>query len=303
MTEKQAGLSALGVAYSRAYHAKHESPKIFDDHLAPSLFTPEEFEQTGRMWASLLPYIDPELAASNPDPSVALGRVAQFQGAITLGRSRYTEDRLEEAIPQGIRQYVILGAGMDTFAYRRSDLDGRLQVFELDHPATQALKRERVSRFGKPQPANLHYVATDFTQERLSDALANSAYDAGQLSFFGWLGVSYYLTREVVYETLREIAANAAPGSVIVFDYMDEDAFIPEKTAKRVQMIQSMAATLGEPMKAGFDPATLGAELTRLGWRLNENLSPAEIEARYFQGRKDHYHAIEHIHFARAVVV
>ena len=302
MTEKQAGLSALGVAYSRAHHARYATPKIFDDHLAPSLFTPEEFEQTGQMWASLLPYIDPELAASNPSPSAALARVVQFQGAITLGRSRYTEDCLEAASASGVRQYVILGAGMDTFAYRRPDLADRLQVFEVDHPATQALKRERVARFGQDHPSNLHYIATDFTKERLSDALADSTYDPTQLSFFGWLGVSYYLTREVVFDTLREIASNAAPGSIIVFDYMDEDAFVPEKTAKRVQMIQSMAATLGEPMKAGFNPSTLGAELAPLGWRLDENLSPAEIEARYFQGRQDQYHAIEHIHFARAVV-
>src|SRR5688572_12940747 len=133
MTEKQAGLSALGVAYSRAYHARHESPKIFDDHLAPSLFTPEEFDQTGQMWASLLPYIDPELAASRPDHEAALARVVQFQGAITLGRSRYTEDCLEAAITQGVEQYVILGAGMDTFAYRRPDLADRIQVFEVDH--------------------------------------------------------------------------------------------------------------------------------------------------------------------------
>ena len=145
MTEKQAGLSALGMAYMRAYHATHDSPQIFDDFLAAALFTPEELAQTDQTWAGLLQYTDPELAALNPDQATALAWVVQGQGAITLGRSRYTEDSLVDAIRNGVRQYILLGAGLDTFAYRRPDLADRLHVFEVDHPATQALKRERVA--------------------------------------------------------------------------------------------------------------------------------------------------------------
>ena len=103
-------------------------------------------------------------------------------------------------------------------------------------------------------------------------------------------------------DALRAQCYTAAPGSTLVFDYMDTDAFIPEKTARRVQLMQSMARQLGEPLKAGFDPLALAADLDRLGLRLEENLDPAAIEARYFQGRSDHYHAIEQVHFARAVV-
>jgi len=123
------------------------------------------------------------------------------------------------------------------------------------------------------------------------------------LSFFSWLGVSFYLTREVVFDTLQSLASGAARGSTIVFDYLDADAFIPEKVSKRVQQMQWMAAQLGEPMKAGFDPLALSADLDRIGLRLEENLDPATIEARYFQGRSDHYHAVEHFHYARAVVI
>ena len=303
MTEKQAGLSAIAMAYARAYHATHDSPKIFDDFLADSLFTQEEHIQMDQIWAGLLKYIDPELAATNPDPATALAWVVQLtNGPMTLGRSRYTEDSLEEAIRKGVRQYIILGAGFDTFAFRRPDLADRLQVFEVDHPATQALKREGVSRQSWNHPMNLHYISTDFAQESLADALGRSPYDPSQLSFFSWLGVSFYLTREVVFDTLRGIASIAAQGSTIVFDYMDTDAFIPEKVAKRVQLMQWMAEQLGEPMKAGFDPLTLGADLDRLGLRLEENLDPAAIEARYYQGRSDRYHAVEHVHFARVVV-
>jgi methyltransferase (TIGR00027 family) len=304
MAEKQSGLTAIVMAYSRAYHATHESDKIFDDFLADSLFTPEERTQTNRDWANMLQYVAPELAATNPDPMTALAWVVQLtNGPITLPRSRYAEDSLEKAIQAGVRQYIILGSGLDTFAYRRPDLSDRLQIFELDHPATQAMKQSRVARAEWKHPSNLHYVPVDFTKESLSSALARSSYDSTQLSFFSWLGVSYYLPREVVFDTLQEIKFNTAQGSPIVFDYLDADAFVPEKVSKRVQQMQWMAAQLGEPMKAGFDPLMLSTELEKLGLRLEENLSPAAIESRYFQNRSDRYHAVEHFHYAKAVVV
>lgn len=302
MSEKQAGLTALAMAYARAFHARHVTPKIFDDFLAESLFTPEERDKTERDWASTLPYLDPELAAANPDLTSAVARiVALTNGPITLPRSRYAEDRLAEAVEAGARQYVILGAGLDTFAWRRPDLADRLQIFEVDHPATQALKRERVERQPWGHPANLHYVAADLAQESLADALRRSPFDPAQRSFFGWLGVTYYLTREVVFETLRGIASISAPGDTVVFDYLDADAFDPAKVAKRVAQMIQMASYLGEPMKAAFEPSALAAELAGVGLRLEENLDPAAIEARYFQGRTDGYHAVEHFHYARAV--
>jgi methyltransferase (TIGR00027 family) len=304
MAEKQSGLTAIAMAYSRAYHATHDSHKIFDDFLADSLFTPEERAQTNRDWASMLKYIAPELAATNPDPTTALAWVVQLtNGPITLPRSRYAEDSLGKAIQAGVRQYIILGSGLDTFAYRRPDLSDRLQIFELDHPATQAMKQNRVTRAGWKHPSNLHFVPIDFTKESLSSALGRSPYNSTQLSFFSWLGVSFYLHREVVFDTLRDISSNTVQGSTIVFDYLDADAFIPEKVSKRVQQMQRMAAQLGEPMKAGFDPLTLSASLIQVGLRLEENLTPADIEARYFQGRSDRYHAIEHFHYAKAIVV
>ena len=304
MTEKQAGLSALAMAYARAYHATHDSPKIFDDFLANSLFTPKELAERDQTWAGLLQYVAPELAATHPDPATATAWVIQLtNGPITLPRSRYAEDSLEESIPQGVRQYVILGAGFDTFAYRRPDLADRLQIFELDHPATQAIKFERVAAAGWTHPANLHFVPVDFTRESLEDTLGRSRYQADKLSFFSWLGVSFYLTREVVLDTLQSIASIATPGSTVVFDYLHTDAYDPEKAGKRMQQMQWMATQLGEPMQSGFDPLALAADLDAHGLRLQENLDPAAIEARYFQGRSDRYHAIEHFHYAKAVVI
>jgi O-methyltransferase involved in polyketide biosynthesis len=142
----------------------------------------------------------------------------------------------------------------------------------------------------------------DFTKESLVTALKRSTYDLQTLSFFSWLGVTYYLTCDMVFDTLRSIADIAPAGSTIIFDYLDTDAFVPERAAKRVQRMQEIVRRAGEPMKTGFDPSTLAADLASIGLRLHENLGPSAIEERYFQGRTDGYHAFEHVHFAWAVV-
>lgn len=303
MQERQAGITALITAYARAYHATHDSPKIFDDFVADQMYTPEEHILFDQSLAGNLKDIDPELARSHPDQATALGRVMQLHYApVTLSRSRYTEDCLAQALKQGVQQYVILGAGFDTFAFRRPELAGQLEIFEVDHPVTQAQKRQRIAYAGWDLPAHLHFVPIDFTQESLPDALRRSAYDAQKTSFFSWLGVTFYLTGEVVFDTLRAISGMAARGSTLVFDYMDADAFIPEKAGKRIQYMQKNAAMVGEPMKGGFDAQALAAKLAGVGFHLEEDLGPADIEGRYFQDRRDQYHAFEHVHFARAAV-
>ncbi len=304
MDEKWASITALITAYCRGYHATHDFPKIFDDFLAADLFTAEEHLAFDQQLAGQLQVINPERAAANPDQATALACVMQtHNGPITLSRSRYTEDQLAAALEQGVQQYVILGAGFDTFAFRRPDLAGLLRVFEIDHPATQALKRQRLALLGRAFPAHLLFVPIDFTTQRLADVLRQSAYDPRRKSFFSWLGVTYYLTPEVVFDTLRDVAAVAPRGSVIVFDYMDADAFRPGRAARRIQLMQAIARQVGERMQAGFDPIDLAADLDPAGFRLEEDLGPAEIEARYFQHRADEYHAFEHVHFARAVVM
>lgn len=304
MEARQAGITALVTAYCRAYHATHDSPKIFDDFKADDLYTEEEHIQFDRNLAEMVKAIDPDLAATNPDQETALAAVMQLMhGPVTLSRSRYAEDCLEAAIQHGVRQYVILGAGFDTFAFRHPELLERVQVFEVDHPITQAMKQQRIAIPGWDIPAQLHFVPVDFNKESLTDALQRSSYDPRQLSFFSWLGVTYYLTHEVVFATLQAIANIAPAGSTAVFDYMDADAFVPEKAAKRTQMMQATAQRVGEPMQSGFDPLALADDLRRVGFNLEENLSPAEIESRYFQNRADRYHAFEHVHFARAAVL
>ena len=303
MDPNRASITALITAYCRGYHATHDAPLIFDDFLADRLFTAEEHIAFDRNLAETLQLINPDRAASQPDQATALACVMQtHNGPITLSRSRYTEDQLIAALERGVQQYVILGAGFDTFAFRRPELLDRLEVFEVDHPATQAMKQQRLALLDRPYPPQLHFVPIDFLTDRLADALQASAYDPREKSFFSWLGVTYYLTREAIFETLRAVAALAPTGSPIVFDYLDAAAFTSEQTAHRVQLLQAIASRVGEPMQTGFDPDALATDLDRVGFRLEEDLGPAEIEARYFQQRNDEYHAFEQVHFTRAVV-
>ncbi|GGE07339.1 hypothetical protein GCM10011571_05750 [Marinithermofilum abyssi] len=214
-----------------------------------------------------------------------------------LSRSRYTEDNLDQAVKQGMEQYVILGAGMDTFAFRRPDLLSQVQVFEVDHPATQAFKLNRLAELGWEIPSNLHFVPVDFTQESLADALKGTSYDLQTKSFFSWLGVTMYLTRNEVFATLRSITDIAPVGSAVIFDY-----FVPEEATPHMKEMQEDLRKIGEPIKTTFDPSTLAFELESLGLRLHENLSPSDIQERYFQSQTDGYYASKHVRFGWAVV-
>lgn len=303
MKKNKGSLTALLTAYARAYHALHDEPKIFDDYLAYQFFTEEERTYFEQNIAGSLKFFDPERAASCPDQAAALACYMRIQGCpTTISRSRYTEDCLEAALRQGVRQYVILGAGMDTFAFRRLDLAGQLEVFEIDHPLTQAFKLSRLKELGWEQPGHLHFIPVDFTKENLAAALRQSPYDPRKLSFFSWLGVTIYLNRAEVFATLRAIAGIAPTGSSIVFDYLDTDAFTPGKASKQAQKMREIVQRVGEPLKGSFDPAALGADLAGTGLVLHENLRPSDIEERYYQGRTDGYHAFEHVHFAHARV-
>jgi methyltransferase (TIGR00027 family) len=302
MKANQAGITALITAYARAYHATHASPVIFDDFLAADLFSDSEVITFNRNLAGLAQLVNP-LEASSMDDTAALDCVMRTMNCpITVSRGCYAEESLAAAAQTGCSQYVILGAGLDTFVFRKPDLAAQLQVFEVDHPVTQQLKRQRVAGWKLAHPDRWHLVAMDFEQETLAGALATSQYDPARVGLFSWLGVTYYLTREAVCATLRSIAEISPAGSSVVFDYMDQDAFRPERAGKRVQTMQMIAQAVGEPMKCGFDPADLPQVLAELGLRLEESLSPNEIEDRYFRNRQDNMHAFENVHFARALV-
>ena len=216
--------------------------------------------------------------------------VSQLSAAPTvLARARYTEDRLALAIQRGVSQYVLIGAGLDTFALRRADLSDRLSVFELDHPSSQADKRERLTAAGLAIPDNLYFCPIDFERESVIDALGRMPFRFDQAAIFGWLGVTMYLTRQAVEGTLLAIGRGAA-GSEIIFDFMHPDAFA-ETAPPSIRKMLERARAVGEPMVTGIDPASLSPMLEAAGWTVVEQLDAAEVDRRYFAGRSDGYRA------------
>ncbi|MGA2676913.1 MAG: SAM-dependent methyltransferase [Methanobacterium sp.] len=249
-------------------------------------------------------YLDPEKAALLNDHKKSLDWMMHSWVAtpLVVSRARYTEDILLKVVHHGLDQYVILGAGIDTFPFRGSNILKKLKIFEIDHPATQAFKCNRLAELGWKLPPQLNFIPLDFTKDSLEIVLKNSSYVTQDLSFFSWLGVTYYLSRDVVFDTMQNITNIAPPGSSIIFDYFDTDAYVPEKASERVLKQIEFLSSQNEPLKTGFEPSKLGVELENIGLHLCENLSPYDIQKRYFQGRTDGLHAWEHAHIAWAVV-
>jgi methyltransferase (TIGR00027 family) len=303
MQDNQVSKTALGTTFMRSYHATHDTPKIFDDILANQFLTEKEYSQLAQYWIQRFSQVDPAGAKSCSNPDEALRKVLQrWTGtSIVLSRAKYTEEILEKAVNHGIRQYVILGAGMDTFAFRRSDILKHLQVFEIDHPATQAFKRNRLAELGWSLPEQLHFIPLDFTKEDLASALSRSTYDPEALTFFSWLGVTPYLPCQTIFDTLHTIARISSRGSMVVFDYLDIDAYNPQKQSDYIKSLIASLKERGEPVMTGFDPDRLGEDLAKLGWHIQEDLSPSAIQDRYFKERTDGYAAMEFGRLAQAV--
>lgn len=281
--------TAVVMAFLRAHHARHGDPKIFDDFLAGRLITADEAAAIERRAIDALRRLRPEVDQRRIDHASLLREALSVRGAQAeiIARARFTEDRLLHALKTGVTQYVILGAGLDTFALRRPDLQDQLEVFEIDRPAFQGSKRARLDAAGLACPANLHLLAADFEHDSLADILLRSAYQSDRKAFFSCLGVSFYLSAETVFDLLRAIRRVAAPGSLLALDYLDLEAFDPAKASPQIKEIMDAVRGVGEPMRSGFDPHRLPADLRQLGFRIVEAVDPDT----------------QHFHFVAAEVV
>ncbi len=201
-------------------------------------------------------------------------------------RSRYAEDQLARAVERGVGQYVVLGAGLDTFAYRNPFRSEGLRVFEVDHPATQAWKRQRLEEADIPVPLELTFAAVDFERESLADGLLRAGFDVHRAAFFSWLGVTPYLSRSAFDATLGFIASMPR-ASGVAFDYAVERRMLTPRQQIALDAMSERVARAGEPFQLFFDPAALARDLAREGFRDIEDLDGEAINARYFAGRAD----------------
>jgi methyltransferase (TIGR00027 family) len=288
----------------RAVHTRLDRPALIDDPWGDRLILDEELEA---LWRAAEPGLGPEASAhvagleSLADRVDAVLRMHPTYPTIIV-RTRHAEDALAAAVARGARQYVIVGAGMDSFALRQPGFARELEIFEVDHPATQEFKRRRLDDSGVAIPDRLHFVAADLSVEALGSALGRSSFARGELSFLSWLGVTSYLTREANLATLREIAFCTAPGSELVFTYIDQREFEPATASAEARRIRAGLAAAGEPWVSGFSPARLQDDLSAVGLILLEDLGGDELRARYCAGRQDGLAPSRYMHVARARV-
>ena len=256
----------------RAFHLAYDRPVIFEDPFAADL--------TNGFLRLML--------GSRFVYRTVLDRMLGLRPIIaqSVARARYAEDELNKSAFR-VRQYVVIGAGMDSFALRRSDLSESLRVYEIDHPATQQTKRERLSGLGVALPANLEFVPANLESESVAAALARSSYSHSEQSFFSWMGTTPYLTKEAVFATLASVSSCAAPGSHLIFDHLLPDDMLGRQDVELRDRGNRLLKFIGEPLITALDPRTLGNELAALGFDLLESLSPAEQKTRYFSARTD----------------
>ncbi len=258
--------TAVRTALWRALHvAVDPPPHVFADELGLRLANP------GEGWRH----------RDDMDPATA-GRYR----AGMVARARFVEDLVTERAARGVGQYVILGAGLDTFAQRRPEVAARLRVFEVDQPGPQAWKRARLAELGLAVPDWLHFVPVDFETASWWERLTAAGFAPDEPAVVASTGVSMYLTKEANAATLRRIAG-FAPGSTLAMTFMLPAGLLDEDERARHQATASRAKAAGTPFLSSFSPAEMLTMAREAGFRDVGHVSGAELDARYFAGRTD----------------
>ncbi len=290
MKDNNMSKTAEMAAATRAIHYLHHQEKVFED--------PYAIEFCGDRWRHIINIrplrwfvLDIILKAFYP---VAVE---------IIGRSRYTEDLLEQAISSGVDQYVIIGSGFDSFVLRRKDLKETVKVFEIDFPATQQAKQGRLLTLDEGLPENLHFVGIDFEKESISDGLKRTNFQTDRPAFFSWLGTIYYISREATLNTLSALVDVAAPGSQLVFDYYIPQTMLAGEDRKIAEKISSFVARRGEPLIGFYAPEEMKGILDSMGMRMLENFSPSQQQDRYWSNRSDGFETFKQAYFSHAKVL
>ena len=255
----QPSRTAMGAAAYRAVHQTLEGGAIFADPFAVQIIGED---------------VRADLADMVNDPANRPMRL------FIAARSRFSEDTMAACVAHGVRQIVILGAGLDTFSLRNPHAGKGARVFEVDYPATQAWKRERLRQAGLDLPATLTFAPVDFERQSLLEGLSAAGFRADRPAYFQWLGVVPYLTRDAIVSTLDFIAGIA--GSEVVFDYTEPFENFPPAIRANLTAVAQRAASLGEPWLSLFNPADMADLLHARRFGAFEDVTRAELAARYY---------------------
>jgi methyltransferase (TIGR00027 family) len=266
MQTGQPSHTARSVAVIRAQHQELEGGSVFRDPLAARVLAPDDEAQ----YRQLL-----EDNADSPWIDAVLLRLLRL---FVAARARFAEDAVREAVAAGGRQVVVLGAGLDTFAYR-NPYEG-VRTFEVDHPDTQGWKRARLAEGGVQIPASATFVPLDFERTSLAGGLAAAGFDSTEPGFFIWLGVVPYLTAQAISDTLHFVGSLPA-GSEVVCDYFGSADSMAGEARARWEKNQAALADLGEPLVSAFEPEKLMSKAHDHGLTMVENLTSGALLARY----------------------
>ncbi len=284
MVNERESVTAKMCAFARAWHSNRSHNKIYDDYLAYDMLGKEEYDSIYEMISG---GFDGTQSFSREDTEQL---ITQYIAPIPLSRIHFSESRLAEfAAENGKIQYVICGAGSDTFAFRNENED--IEVFEIDHPDTQRYKLQKISELEWNIRRNVHYVPVDFEKERMCGKLLAAGFDPGKKTFFSILGVSYYLTLDVFADTLAQMAELSSLGSGLVFDYPIKTGEFP----RRVYRLEQITESLGEVMRGGFDYNEVSRALYSLGFQIDTYMPPEKVQREYFSGRTDGLKAFENV--------
>ncbi len=284
MVDERESVTAKICAFVRAWHSNRSRRKIYDDYLAYDFMGKEEYDSIYEM----ISYgFDGSQTYSREDTEAIIN---EYIASIPLSRIHFNESRLKKfAAENGKVQYVICGAGSDTFSFRNDNEN--IEIYEIDHPDTQRYKLERIRDLEWNIPKNVHFVSVDFEKEQMSEKLREAGFDPNKKTFFSILGVSYYLTLDVFSETLKQMAELSAIGSVVVFDYPIKTGVFP----RRVKRLEEITASLGEVMRGGFDYEEVSRALYSLGYQIDTYMPPEKVQSAYFEGREDGMKAFENV--------
>ncbi|WP_088103105.1 class I SAM-dependent methyltransferase [Halalkalibacter urbisdiaboli] len=303
MKQNESSVTSLVSAFARAYHSQYDSPIIFDDFIAKDLISQEEFSMIRENMIQGVSFFNHDIGRRFRDhPDQILKWITQIQLSPTpIARAAFCEKVLLNEVMLRAKQYVILGAGLDTFCFRHPELENSLEIFEIDHPATQEFKKERLANKNFRIPSNLHFISMDFKNKFSNQILIDEGFDDNKKTFFSLLGVSYYLTKEEISSLFNYLFAKVPPGSSIVFDYADEELFKEKGMSNRVENMLKMASVGGETMHSCFSFDEMETMLEDAGLLIYEHLSPTSINERFFSNRTDYLTAFETIHYIHAV--
>jgi methyltransferase (TIGR00027 family) len=273
MPSKRPSSTFNGAAVRRAVHSRYERPPVLDDTWAIKLI-----DRKSR-WMVRVPPLYRKYLAPQQLPSKAL-----FASAIA--NFRLTEDLVVQGLTEGRTQYLVLGAGLDSFGVRRQDLRDRLRVFELDHPNPQAVKRQRIVRAMGSVPANLELVPIDFEATTIAEALARSRFDPATPATVSWLNTTAYLTEDAVISSLRGLGEITASGSALIFNY-PPTARLSAEASSSLAAVRASVERRGEPFRAVWEPDDMERHVNDAGFDIDRHLDEHDLEREFFRGRRD----------------